>query len=707
MIRFSFVPFYDMADTKKIISAFTARLRLGFSNWWGGVGCRVSFFMTVTLLVIATLAGAFFFWEGKKTIDAEVRGRVRSLARELAALTSDDIVSENRAELNKKVSPFFDASEDSLSGKALLYAMIYDRHCNLLIGSTASEVFFNSESHFYTLPSRKSTVPEEVHLSCEQTQNREPTLTIKKSGIYDLTLPVLGAGNVIGFVRVGMSGEHYEKKFYGIMRKSAVALLGILLVGLAFSQIVALGITRPILRLSEAAEKLSLQNWDTPLPVKGSDEISKLGHAFNQMALTLKQREASLSRGNRDLFVLHTTGLDLMESLDRDSLLSKIAARAEDLVWADTTSVCIVDSPDRMLKYLGVFGAKAQSIKEQELPLEAGGIYNWIVSYGTPLLIPDAQADFRLDSSRMKELGIKSIMTVPLWSTNTMTALLTAINKKGGSSFDKHDLRLFTVFSNLSSAALQNASLYSDLKEKMEELKTAQEQLVRSTKMAAIGELSANVAHEINNPLTSVLGYTTHLLKTLELSEAQRKILMTMEQETLRVRKIIRNLLDFSRQRPSWMEPADISLPLKETIALVQGIADTSSVALCEYYPAEPAIVNMAHNDMKQVFLNIANNAFQAMPQGGVLRVSVDSLDQKEIVVTFTDSGNGIATEHLSRIFEPFFSTKGNGDGTGLGLSISYRIVQNHGGRIEVESLEGHGATFRVVLPRYRNPLVS
>ncbi len=663
--------------------------------------------MTVALLVVATLAGAFFFWEGKKTIDAEVRGRVRSLARELAALTSDDIVSENRAELNKKVSPFFDASEDSLSGKALLYMMIYDRHCNLLIGSTASEVFFNSESYFYTLPSRKSTVPEEVHLSCETTQNREPTLTIKKSGIYDLTLPVLRAGDVIGFVRVGMSGEHYEKNFYGIMRKSAVALLGILLVGLAFSQIVALGITRPILRLSEAAEKLSLQNWDTPLPVTGSDEISKLGHAFNQMALTLKQREASLSRGNRDLFVLHTTGLDLMESLDRDSLLSKIAARAEDLVWADTTSVCIVDSSDRMLKYLGVFGAKAQSIKEQELPLEAGGIYNWIVSYGAPLLIPDAQADFRLDSPRMKELGIKSIMTVPLWSTNTMTALLTAINKKGGSSFDKHDLRLFTVFSNLASAALQNASLYSDLKEKMEELRTAQEQLVRSTKMAAIGELSANVAHEINNPLTSVLGYTTHLLKTLELSEAQRKILVTMKQETLRVRKIIRNLLDFSRQRPSWMEPADISLPLKETIALVQGIADASSVVLCEYYPSEPAIVNMAHNDMKQVFLNIANNAIQAMPQGGVLRVSVDSLDQKEIVVTFTDSGNGIATEHLSRIFEPFFSTKGNGDGTGLGLSISYRIVQNHGGRIEVENLEGRGATFRVVLPRYRNPLVS
>lgn len=696
-----------MADTRKITSAFTVRLRLGLSRWWGGVGCRVSFFITVALLVVAMLAGAFFSREGEKTIDAEVRGQVRSLAQELAALTADDIVTGNRIELNKKVSPFFSANEDSLSGKALLYVIIYNHDCKLLVGSTTSEVFFDSESYFYTLPSRKSTVREEVPTSCQTTQSREPTLTINKGGVYDLTLPVRGTSDVIGFVRVGMSGKQYEEKFSSLKKKSVVALLGILLVGMAFSQIVAIGITKPILRLSEAAEKLSLQNWDAPLPVKGSDEISKLGHAFNQMALTLKEREASLSRGNRDLSVLHTTGLDLMESLDRDSLLSKISARAEDLVRADTTSVCIVDSSDKMLKYLGVFGTKVQSIKEQELPLEAGGIYNWIVSYGTPLLIPDAQTDFRLDSSRMKELGIKSIMTVPLWSTNTMTALLTAINKKGGSSFDKHDLRLFTVFSNLASAALQNASLYSDLKGKMDELKTAQEQLVRSTKMAAIGELSANVAHEINNPLTSVLGYTTHLLKTLDLPEAQRKILLTMEQETLRVRKIIRNLLDFSRQRPSWMEPADISLPLKETIALVQGIADASSVAICEDYPVEPVLVNMAHNEIKQVFLNIANNAFQAMPQGGVLRISVDSPDQTEVVVAFTDSGTGIAAEHLSRIFEPFFSTKGNGDGTGLGLSISYRIVQNHGGRIEVENSGGHGATFRVFLPRYRKPLVA
>jgi two-component system NtrC family sensor kinase len=283
-----------------------------------------------------------------------------------------------------------------------------------------------------------------------------------------------------------------------------------------------------------------------------------------------------------------------------------------------------------------------------------------------------------------------------------MTAVLTAVNKKGGTSFDQHDLRLFTVFANLASAALQNASLYNDLKQKMEELRTAQEQLVRSTKLAAIGELSANVAHEINNPLTSVLGYTTYLLKTLDLPEAQRKILATMEQETLRVRKIIRNLLDFSRQRPSYMEPADIALPLKETVALIQGIAATSSVAIHEQYPPAQLLVKMAHNEMKQVFINIANNALQAMPGGGALRITVAPFRETEVVVEVSDSGMGIAPEHMDRIFEPFFSTKENieGAGTGLGLSISYRIVQNHGGRIEAESAREHGTTFRVFLPR-------
>ena len=305
----------------------------------------------------------------------------------------------------------------------------------------------------------------------------------------------------------------------------------------------------------------------------------------------------------------------------------------------------------------------------------------------------------------MKSLGIKCMMTVPLWSSNTMTGLLTAVNKNGGACFDQHDLRLFTVFSNLAGAALQNASLYTDLMENVHELRNAQEQLVHSTKMAAIGELAANVAHEINNPLTSVLGYTTHLLKTPGLPDSPKRVLAMMEQETLRARKIIRNLLDFSRQKTSRLLPSDLRLPLKETISFIQGAAELSSVTIREEYNGTPVPVNIDANEMKQVFMNIINNAIQAMPGGGDLRIRLTTTDDHEALIEFADTGVGISQENMKKIFEPFFSTKEHGDGTGLGLSISYRIVQNHGGRIEVEHGVGKGALFKVFLPLYKKSI--
>jgi two-component system NtrC family sensor kinase len=279
-----------------------------------------------------------------------------------------------------------------------------------------------------------------------------------------------------------------------------------------------------------------------------------------------------------------------------------------------------------------------------------------------------------------------------------MIAILTVLNKKGGEAFDRHDLRLLTVFANLAAAALQNASLYDHLKHKMRELEQTQQQLVHSTKLAAIGELATNLAHEINNPLTSVLGYTSYLLKTLPLPEESRRKLQLVEQETLRVRKIIRNLLDFSRQRPSRMQAGDLVLPLKETVALLQGVAERSSVRMLVEYPAGPVVVNMDQNELKQVFINIMNNALHAMPGGGDLRVRLAASEQ-DASISFEDTGPGIAADHLRKVFEPFFTTKNNGDGTGLGLSISYRIIQNHGGTIRVSSEQGRGAMFTVLLP--------
>jgi signal transduction histidine kinase len=654
--------------------------------------------MSLAIFLVSALIGVFFLWEGRKARDAEVRSRALYAGRFFSSLVSDDIAAENRNEIKRKITTAFLAQEDLFRENGLVYLITYGKNGQLILGKTPAGFLAPGKTTDHQHGTRTG-VREQGLATLDSLPDRGPVVRQTVEGVYDLTMPVTAGAVNVGYVRLGLSGQDVQKRFLSFVTKAAAAVFGIFLLGLAFSRILAANFLRPVARLSAAVEELGRRNWKTPIPVSGRDELSSLADAFNQMASALKQRETSLSRGNRDLFILHTAELDLMEGLDLQSLLAKIAARAEDLVKADTTAVAVVDRSDRVLKYLGVFGSKARALRELDVPLEAGGIYNWLASYGTPLLVQDAQADFRLDSGAMKQLAVKSLLAVPLWTSNTMMGIITAVNKKGGETFDRHDLRLFTVFSNLAGAALQNSFLYHDLKQKMEELRSTQQQLVHTSKMAAIGELAANIAHEINNPLTSVLGYASHLLKSLDVPEQSRQKLRMMEQETLRVRKIIRNLLDFSRQRTSWIRPGDLAQPLKETVALLQGVAEAASVRIREEYPPSPVIVNMDQNEIKQVFINIMNNALQAMPNGGELRIRIDASRDQEAVVEFSDTGKGIAAENLPKIFEPFFSTKGNGDGTGLGLSISYRIIQGHGGRIEVESEVGRGSAFRVVLP--------
>jgi signal transduction histidine kinase len=692
---------------QNIAKNIASRARSFSSPWWSGIGCRVAFIMSIAIILVSMLVGFFLLSEGKRAEERELRSRAYYIGSYFSSLAIDDIITENRYELYRKLTPAFLAQEHSPRDRDLLYLIVYDRAGNILTGKTLNGIISIRDGE--DPPDRGAAGDDAFRAPLDEASFRsaEPVFAPTGGGNYHLTLPVLVDDARVGFVRVGISNRLFPPSGGEISRKAIIVAAAILLLGLAFSQVIAAGIIKPLARLSAAVDELRRQNWKAPIPVQGKDELSRLANAFNQMAQTLKERETSLSRGNRDLFILHTAGLDLMESLDLEALLGKIAARAEDLVKADTTTVAAVDRTTRALQYLGVTGSKAHLLKGLEMPLEAGGIYNWTASYGIPLLIRDAQADFRLDPVQMRSLGIRSLITVPLWSSSAMMALLTVVNKKGGDAFDKQDLRLFTVFASLAGAALQNAFLYADLKHKIIELNSAQQQLVHSVKMAAIGELAANVAHEINNPLTSVLGYTSHLLKTLEVSEESRRKLRMMEQETLRVRKIIRNLLDFSRQRASWMQPGDVVQPLRETVSLLQGAAEGASVRIIEDYPASSVTVQMDHNEIKQVFINIMTNAIHAMPEGGELRVRVDAGRDGETAVEFSDTGHGIPEEHLKKIFDPFFSTKGSGDGTGLGLSISYRIMQSHGGRIEVESEVGRGSRFRVILPSHENTAVQ
>ncbi|MBM3295972.1 MAG: PAS domain-containing protein [Candidatus Aminicenantes bacterium] len=224
-----------------------------------------------------------------------------------------------------------------------------------------------------------------------------------------------------------------------------------------------------------------------------------------------------------------------------------------------------------------------------------------------------------------------------------------------------------------------------------------QQQLMTSEKLASIGLLSAGVAHEINTPLTGISSYVQMLQKKL-IDPHFAQILGKIEVQTDRVARIIKNLLNFARN-PSEIAFARVQLvdSLREILALIEYKLKAMNIRL-EFRPAALRPIWAQGERLQQVFINLILNALDAMPEGGELLLEVAE-QNNEALVRVSDTGTGIKKEHLPRIFDPFFTTKGIGKGTGLGLSISHAIIKEHEGRISVESREGRGSTFTVILP--------
>jgi len=242
------------------------------------------------------------------------------------------------------------------------------------------------------------------------------------------------------------------------------------------------------------------------------------------------------------------------------------------------------------------------------------------------------------------------------------------------------------------------------LERRVEEQEELQRQLFSSSKLAAIGELAAGVAHEINNPLTGILG-SALLMKSQKLEpQDMEKKLSIIESETLRARDIVRNLLDFAHQGSNATRaPVSVTKLVERTLFLLNHQTELDQFQVETRFDDELPKIAVDANQMKQVFLNIIHNAIQAMPDGGRLSIaacqSASATDRQTLEISFRDTGKGMDTAAVSRVFDPFYTTKRIGEGTGLGLSVSQRIVHEHGGEIMVDSELGKGSTFTVVLP--------
>ncbi len=469
------------------------------------------------------------------------------------------------------------------------------------------------------------------------------------------------------------------------------SLIGTMVMGFIVAKTLTTEIVTPIKRLSEAAKKVKAGIFGYTVNIDDRTELGELARAFNEMSLSIKRgHEQTLSYMHK-LKGLHNITLSLHMVTKEGDIYHELIQGLSEIITAKEYIL--------YLKKNGSYEPVSSVESSEEIKTYSSKIPEDVINRLYEESGRKAIVSYKKDSAFnvilphiLKQYNNLCIMWIKERNQLIGFLLVADIEKD---EISEDDIRLLSIIINNFAVAIENIRLYKDLKIQMQRLKEAQEQLIQAAKLAAIGELAANIAHEINNPLTTILGYT-ELLKEEDDMETIKNDLDIIENESLRARDIVQQLLEFSRKRPLKIEQVDLYEILEDVKKLVLPNLKEKSIKLIEEKSELPKI-EADRNQLKQVFLNLINNAIQAMHSGGILKIVTGKKDDT-VMIEITDNGTGIPDEVLPRIFEPFFTTKKE-KGTGLGLPISYRIVENHGGKIEVKSKLNVGTTFRVYLP--------
>jgi signal transduction histidine kinase len=418
----------------------------------------------------------------------------------------------------------------------------------------------------------------------------------------------------------------------------------------------------------------------------------------------------------RNLSLIH----EVVEQIIGQTDVHQVAQTAAQLMARnfayELAAVLLVRDNNRALVVEGIGGSAADIVRsglQYMASPNQTGIVSRVAATGQSMLVGDVSQDPFYRHIPNWEIG--SEMCVPLRDGGRILGVLDVESQKKN-AFTQSDLLLLESLAGILASVISNAGQYQELQATVQELQAAREELqqriaaqrvaesrlIQAAKLAAVGEMAAGIAHELNNPLTTVAGFTELVLEDLPKDSAARADLELVLRESSRARSVVLRLLDFARQGESVRVRADVNEILADILVLISHLLHTSGVSMQTEFSEELVWVPLDRNQMKQVFLNLVHNALHAMPDGGKLSIKT-VMRQREgrdwVTVSIRDTGLGISRENLSRIFEPFFTTRSKDGGTGLGLSVSYGIVTDHGGFIEVTSQIRKGSEFTVWLP--------
>ena len=327
------------------------------------------------------------------------------------------------------------------------------------------------------------------------------------------------------------------------------------------------------------------------------------------------------------------------------------------------------------------------------------GILAQTVLEGRVFLIKEAQRDPRTNKDLVKQLSIDSFASVPIFAKDKVIGVISVDNYLDRHPINEEDIQILSMLARQAGLAIENARLYEYIEQTNQELKSAQERLLESEKLTALGEMAAGMAHEIRNPLVSIGGFVRRLFKKFQGDSQVQTYFQVIINEVERLEKTLNEILDFSQDTRGQFKEEDLNKIVEGALDLIRRELDENRIVIQKELNPLPRVY-CDGRQIRHVFYNLFLNALQAMPHGGGLGIRTElskGSDPGWVTVEIRDTGGGIPPELLHNIFNPFFTTKASG--SGLGLSIVHKIVTRHYGNVEIDNRPGEGVSFFIKLP--------
>lgn len=604
-----------------------------------GLAGRISATIVLIIFLVALSIGFYSFKKMEVLLEEELKKRGADIAENMSRICARYILHEDVWNLYFIIKEAIDeevVKGASVGKRGVIYAMVLDKKGAILAYSDPAKYRIGDNLERNTI--------DEAAIEAEGLLVQKVRLE-GEGYIYDITYPVVLDEQKIGVVRVGLSRGYLKEEMARLKIEvlTITILLGIM--GVVFGLILSRRVTKPLKRLTSGVEAIKEGNLDARIMIDYKGEIGRLAATFNKMAEDLKLKIAELNRTKDYLQSLLENANDIIFTLDRIGRITYINIKIEE--W----------------------GYKRPDI--------IGRHYQYLVSE-------------RHKGRRFRD-------TIEMGATQVYD--IEAVDIEG-------NIRYGTISTTpLKDPTGKNAGLLGIFRDTTEE-RRIREELEFSKHLSHLGELAGGVAHEVRNPLAKIIMGAYSLKEEIgdKGSDSLKYILKAAEE----LNRIVSDLLYYSGRMELHKQSADLNNLIEEILFNLKGDVEKNCIRVVRQYSRGLPKVEVDTVKMGQVFFNIMLNAVQAMPEGGYLTIVSKEIHSNNpalrgqesdlsIAIEFIDTGCGIPKENLKRIFNPFFSTKG--DGTGLGLSLAHKITKAHGGRIEVQSEEGKGSIFRVFLP--------